>query len=250
MSHSPLIAITLPWALLEGAELAPDAEIATYLRETADAWNDSVERWTYVTGTKLANKVGVEGYYVRIAPHTGDGASPVEGQIEMKNVAEKTFVPSASIVSIDALALVRFGLRAADDPRMINTVRVIDSLLKIETPHGPCWRRYNRDGYGEHADGSAFDGTGIGRPWPLLTGERAHYELAAGRDEEARRLMRAMEAFSSDGGMISGGKKASGLRELAFYRQNPIVEQREEPSHRSARARDSSLEHRQLADHS
>ena len=26
-----------------------------------------------------------------------------------------------------------------------------------------------------------FDGTGIGRPWPLLAGERAHYELAAGR---------------------------------------------------------------------
>ena len=73
MSHSPSIAITLPWALLEGAELAPDAEIATYLRETADAWNDSVERWTYVTGTKLANKVGVEGYYVRIA-HTQEMA--------------------------------------------------------------------------------------------------------------------------------------------------------------------------------
>jgi len=189
-------------ALIEGAELMPDPEIANYLRETADAWNDSLERWTYATGTELAKRVGVEGYYVRIAPQSGDGASPVAGQIEMKNVAEKTVVPAASIISIDALALVRFGLRAADDPRMINTVRVIDSLLKIETPHGPCWHRYNHDGYGEHADGSPFDGTGIGRAWPLLTGERAHYELAAGRDEEARRLMQAMEAFSSDGGMI------------------------------------------------
>jgi glucoamylase len=189
-------------ALLEGAELAPEPEIANYLRETADAWNDSVERWTYASGTELAKKVGVEGYYVRIAPHNGNGASPVEGQIEMKNVVARTLVPAASIVSIDALALVRFGLRAADDPRMISTVRVIDSLLKIETPYGPCWHRYNHDGYGEHADGSPFDGTGIGRAWPLLTGERAHYELAAGHEEEARRLMRAMEAFSSDGGMI------------------------------------------------
>ena len=42
-------------------------------------------------------------------------------------------------------------------------------------PQGPCWYRYNGDGYGEHKDGSAFDGTGIGRPWPLLAGERAHY---------------------------------------------------------------------------
>jgi len=38
------------------------------------------------------------------------------------------------------------------------------------------------DGYGEHADGHVYDGTGIGRGWPLLTGERGHYELAAGND--------------------------------------------------------------------
>ena len=42
------------------------------------------------------------------------------------------------IVSVDALALVRFGLRAPDDPRIVNTVKVIDALLKVETPRGPC----------------------------------------------------------------------------------------------------------------
>ena len=161
-----------------------------------------IEEWTYATGTELAEKCGVEGYYVRISPDTKDGSSPVEGKIELKNVKETTHVPAASIVSIDALALVRFGLRAANNPRILNTVRVIDSLLKVDTPHGPCWRRYNHDGYGEHADGSPFDGTGIGRPWPLLTGERAHYELAAGRIDEARRLLKTMEAFTSAGGMI------------------------------------------------
>lgn len=83
-------------------------------------------------------------------------------------------------MSPDALALVRFGLRAADDPRILNTVRVIDALLKVDLPAGPCWHRYNDDGYGEHEDGRPFDGTGVGRAWPLLTGERAHYELAAG----------------------------------------------------------------------
>jgi glucoamylase len=200
--YSPYTIAVQIAALLEGAELTPEPDIANYLRETADAWNESVERWTYVTGTEIAKKVGIEGYYVRIAPQTGDGASPFEGQIEMKNVAERTLMPAASIVSTDALALVRFGLRTADDPRVINTVRIIDSLLKIDTPGGPCWHRYNHDGYGEHADGSPFDGTGIGRAWPLLTGERAHYELAAGRPEEARRLMEAMESFTSDGGMI------------------------------------------------
>ncbi|TIP54468.1 MAG: hypothetical protein E5X68_36870, partial [Mesorhizobium sp.] len=76
----------------------------------------------------------------------------------------------------DALALVRFGLRAADDPRILNTVKVIDAELRCELPQGPLWCRYSGDGYGEHEDGSPFDGTGRGRPWPLLAGERAHYE--------------------------------------------------------------------------
>ena len=46
-----------------------------------------------------------------------------------------------------------------------------------------------------------FTGYGQGRAWPILTGERAHYELEAGRDVESR-LLRAMERFSSIGGML------------------------------------------------
>src|SRR5690349_1538104 len=110
--------------------------------------------------------------------------------------------PAKQIFSPDALALVRFGLRAPDDQRIVNTVKVVDGLLKVETPHGSIWHRYNQDGYGEHADGAPFDGTGIGRGWPLLVGERAHYELAAGREHAARQLMRVMETFANEGGML------------------------------------------------
>jgi glucoamylase len=106
------------------------------------------------------------------------------------------------LVSVDALALVRFGLRAADDPKIVDTVKVIDAVLKADFPQGPAWRRYNGDGYGEKQDGSPYDGTGIGRPWPLLSGERAHYELAAGRREEAERLLCALEAHRSAGAML------------------------------------------------
>src|SRR5947209_10691229 len=102
----------------------------------------------------------------------------------------------------DALQLARFGLRADDDPRIVNTVKVIDQACKVETPHGPSWHRYTFDGYGEHADGSPFNGTGIGRAWPLLTGERGHYELAAGRADEADRLLHAMESFTGDCGLF------------------------------------------------
>ncbi len=55
-------------------------------------------------------------------------------------------------------------------------------MLKTDTPSGPVWHRYNGDGYGEHNDGSAFDGTGRGRGWPLLVGERGHHALLAGED--------------------------------------------------------------------
>jgi glucoamylase len=58
------------------------------------------------------------------------------------------------------------------------------------------------DGYGEKADGSPFDVVGVGRPWPLLAGERAHYELAAGHPEVALQLLGVMRAQASDGGML------------------------------------------------
>ncbi len=70
----------------------------------------------------------------------------------------KKGIPITEIVSVDALALVRFGLRAPDDPRIVDTVKVIDAVLKVETPRGPSWHRYNGDGYGEKADGSPYDG--------------------------------------------------------------------------------------------
>jgi len=100
------------------------------------------------------------------------------------------------------LALVRFGLRAAKDLRIVNTVKVIDALLKTETKTGPVWHRYNQDGYGEHSDGRPFDGTGVGRGWPLLAGERAHYELAKGNADEARKLARVIEAQTGPCGLI------------------------------------------------
>src|SRR6185312_9465840 len=90
-------------------------------------------------------------------------------------------------------------------PRIVDTVKVIDALLKIETRRGPAWRRYNGDADGEKPDGSPYqlggDG-GVGRAWPLLTGERAHYELARGRRDEAVRLLHAIESLAGDGGMI------------------------------------------------
>jgi glucoamylase len=120
--------------------------------------------------------------------------------LPVKNQAIDPGLPASAQVGVDFLQLVRFGLRRPDDPLIAATVVLADMLLKVETPTGPSWHRYNDDGYGEHDDGSAFDGTGRGRAWPLLTGERGHYELAAGRDPLP--LLLAMVRMASSGGML------------------------------------------------
>jgi glucoamylase len=186
--------------LVVAAEHLPEPA-ATYCLELADDWNASIEEWTYVRGTPLAQAHGVEGYYVRIAAPDVLAGAPISTPIPVRNrPAEQSLVPADEMIGTDFLALVRFGLRRADDPRILATLQLADALLRTETPNGPLWHRYTGDGYGEHADGRPYDGSGIGRGWPLLVGERGHYELEAGRD--ARPYLEAMRRLGSRGGML------------------------------------------------
>src|SRR5260221_1381610 len=69
--YSPFTLAAETSALLAAAdiaELAWHCEQATFMRDTADAWNDNIERWVYATGGDLAQQLGIDGYYVRIAP--------------------------------------------------------------------------------------------------------------------------------------------------------------------------------------
>ncbi len=152
----------------------------------------------------LEHHHGVDGYYVRIAaPDALDVATASDGTIIIKNRdADHSTLAEWEVSGPDALALVRFGLRDADDPRIVSTVKLIDKTLRVKLPQGPLWYRYNGDGYGEHEDGSLFDGTGIGRAWPLLAGERAHFELAAGRKSEVERLRKTLEASTNESGLM------------------------------------------------
>lgn len=187
-------------ALVEGSRFLEgrEAECALML---ADAWNNSIEEWTWVSDTALACELKVPGYYLRVAP--GDVLLHEGGKQEhllIKNRADDPGLAAGEQLAIDCLQLARFGLRNVDGPHMAASIRAIDALLKSETPNGPVWHRYNGDGYGEHSDGAPFDGWGQGRGWPLLCGERGHAALLAG--ESGLPFLQIMSRMTGRGGLL------------------------------------------------
>jgi glucoamylase len=207
--YSPFTMAAEIAALLIAADLAQSMgqpEPAEFLRHMADTWNFNMERRTYAVNTR-SRAAGLESKATTSAsrrlPREMAPLRPCRDLCPSRTAPPAVRMNRQSRLSVpDALALVRFGLRAPDDPRILNTIKVIDELLRVQLPQGPAWYRYNYDGYGEHEDGSPFDGTGIGRPWPLLAGERAHYELAAGRPANAEALLGVMESSTGTSRLI------------------------------------------------
>ena len=162
-----------------------DAATGAFLEEYADFLECHVEAWMVTTEGTLVP--GVSRHYIRIHPVDVNDPFPREdpnlGILALANrpPGSRWRFPGKEIVDGGFLELVRYGIRKADDPVIVDSLRVLDAVLKVDTPNGPCWRRYNHDGYGQREDGGPFVGYGKGRAWPLLTGERGHYQLAAGR---------------------------------------------------------------------
>jgi len=180
-----------------------DEGTAEFVREYADFLESHIERWTVTTEGTLVP--GFRRHYIRINPgNIGQcmDEDPNCGTLALSNQrpGDRFEFPANAIVDAGFLELVRYGVRDAHDPLIQDSLRVVDAVLKVNTPFGPCWRRYNHDGYGQRDDGSSYQGWGVGRAWPLLTGERGHYELAAGRDPEP--YLRALEKFSAGIGLI------------------------------------------------
>ncbi|HMS11332.1 MAG TPA: glycoside hydrolase family 15 protein, partial [Pyrinomonadaceae bacterium] len=150
-----------------------DTASAELYLKTADEWEANIEKWTATT----TGKYGDGNYYLRI---TQNGKPDAGDKIELNNGAG-TF-DEREIVDAGFLELVRLGIRRADDPLIVKSLKVIDEVIKVETPNGPAFYRYNNDGYGEMPDGRRWnwDGkyTGKGRLWVLLSGERGPPSLA------------------------------------------------------------------------
>ncbi|MGB8985585.1 MAG: glycoside hydrolase family 15 protein [Candidatus Sulfotelmatobacter sp.] len=181
-----------------------DKATAEFLEQYADFLESHVDSWTVTTEGTLVP--GIRRHYIRILPDGVDNPDPAEdpnsGILKIANLAAgaQNSFPAKEIVDAGFLELVRYGIRKPDDPVIANSLNVIDAVLKVDTPVGPVWHRYNHDGYGQREDGGPYAGWGKGRAWPLLTGERAHFELAAGRD--VKPLIRAIEGFASATGLL------------------------------------------------
>lgn len=188
----------------EFARLRKEEKTAQFFEAYADFLESHLEAWTVTTQGTLVP--GIPRHFIRIHPVDPKDPRPHEdpngGRLIINNrpPGSQYEFHAKEIVDAGFLELVRYGIRKPNDPLIENSLRVIDAVLKVETPAGPCWRRYNHDGYGQRSDGGPYTGWGQGRAWPLLTGERAHYELAAGR--EVKQYLRAMEQFASPGGML------------------------------------------------
>lgn len=187
-------------ALVAGAELLPEGEGGLPLR-LADFWNARLEDWCVARDTPLDAAHGIAAHYVRDAPaEILAGPAALSRHLPIKNRADDPGLDAGAQVGVDFLHLVRLGLRRAGDPLILDSLRLADALLRTDTPSGPVWHRYNGDGYGEHTDGTPFDGTGQGRGWPLLVGERGHYALALGEDPRA--YLATMNAMAGAGGLL------------------------------------------------
>ena len=202
--YSPSTLATVIAGLVCAADFARHkgrSNLADFMLVYADWLSAHLEEWTVTScGELVAEK---PRHYIRINPADSESPDPhADPNSTMIQIANGGGLhPARNVVGGDFLHLVRLGIRSPFDPIVLDSIEVIDRVIKYDLPQGPGWRRYNHDGYGQKDDGGAFNGSGTGRCWPILTGERGHYEVAAGHD--AKPFIKAMEEFSNTGGMIS-----------------------------------------------
>src|SRR5215213_3019357 len=193
--YSPATIAAQIAGLIGAAEIAKenrDQVSARKYLETADNRTKSVEKWT------VTKDDGAGGYYLRITAND----NPNDGA-KMEINSSTRVVDERKILDAGFLELVRLGIKSPRDPLIVESLKLIDQLIKVKTPVGDAWYRYNHDAYGETPTGGKYDGrNGVGRLWTLLTGERGEYELAAGDVESARRRLDTLAGFANDGLMI------------------------------------------------
>ena len=166
------------------------SQAATY-QSTALSWASEVDNLTYTTN----GPYGSGSYFLRITP---DGSPDSGASIFIQNGGGNH--DDRTVVDPSFLELVRLGVKAPTSADVGNTAGVVNTQLQVNTPEGPIWHRYNFDGYGETASGGDYTGTGVGNPWPVLTGERGEYDVAGGNLAGAQSMLQTMAGTAGAAG--------------------------------------------------
>lgn len=186
-----------------------DPARARLYRATADSFARSIKDWTVTTTGPYAPR-----YFLRLS-RNGDPNEAVSYNLGNGSVTDD----QRRVVDAGFLELTRLGILPASDPDVRASLAVVDKVIQRTTPNGPGWYRYGtdtdgtEDGYGDCyvADPTACspDGrpwptvnTGSGHLWPVLSGERAEQALQSGDAATAARLLAAMRAMSTGGGLV------------------------------------------------
>jgi glucoamylase len=166
---------------------------ATY-QSTAQSWASSADSMTYTTSGSYGNG----SYFLRLTP---DGQPNAGTSISLANGGGSH--DDRLVVDPSFLELVRLGIKSASATDITNSLTAVDAQIKVTTAEGPVWHRYSFDGYGEPASGADYTGSGVGNPWPVLTGERGEYDVAAGNLTGAASMLSTMAGAANSGYQIS-----------------------------------------------
>jgi glucoamylase len=186
-----------------------DAAHARLYQATADDFARNIKAWTVTTTGPYSSAP----YFIRVSK-TGDPNAAISYGLGNGSIT----ADQRSIVDAGFLELVRLGILPARDPDIRNSLTVIDHTIERQTNSGPGFYRYgtstpgSEDGYGDcfmpdptscSPTGAPWapTGTGSGHPWPVLSDERAEYDLNSGQSSSARSLLGDMLNMTSGQGL-------------------------------------------------
>ena len=187
-----------------------DTARAQLYQATADDFQRTIKTWDVTTTGPDAPR-----YFIRLSK-TGDPDAAISYSLGNGGPT----VDQRSVIDGGFQELVRLGELPVSDPDIQASLGVLDKQISVPTPSGTGYYRYgtsaaagSADGYGDCYQPSqtscTVEGepwpttdTGTGHLWPVLSGERAESDVAAGNLKGASALLEAMAQFSSGVGLV------------------------------------------------
>ena len=172
-----------------------NSSLASSYLAKADAMRTAVDTDTYTTSGPIGNG----SYYIRIAPNANPNASD---SIGISNGGGS--YDQRAVVDQGFLELSRLGVKPAGSTQITNSLAAVDATIRTNISGvGSYFNRYNHDGYGETSSGGDYTGAGVGRPWPVLSGERGEYDVQVGNTADAASMLGSMANAANAGYQIS-----------------------------------------------